>query len=111
MSRYRGAGRGHKLVADGCRRCGLGSTTTPDPIANAARVNGVAYPAGTAMVPPRNLTLELGNYRFALVLWGVPDASSSCNVRARELGSGSGGLDCDRAPPFGRGERAEPPVP
>src|SRR5262249_41126139 len=69
-----------------------------------------AHPAGTAGGRPRNLTLELGNFRFALVFWGVTDAWSSLGGRVRECRhrgwvGGCGGADS------GWGRRAQPAVP
>ena len=67
-------------------------------------------PARTAGGPPRNLTLELANFRFALVFWGVTDAWSSCDSGAREsrgCGRGAGGGGAGLC----RGRHAQPAVP
>ena len=58
-------------LADGT---GFASTTAPGGSPNPARNHGVVdYMDGRGYLPG-NLTLELGNFEFALVLWGVPDA-------------------------------------
>src|SRR5205809_1540352 len=60
--------------------------------------------------PALNLTLELANFRFALVFWGVTDAWSSCDGGARESrncrrGARGGGAG------LGWGRHAQPAVP